>query len=148
MRTWSFAVIITLIGMLSAAAQVSDRGTREEAKAMAIKAAQYLKEAGPDTAFAAFSAKDGPWHDRDLYVFVSDQSNKMFAHGSNPALVGRTMTTLRDADGKSVSAAISGVTDADWVDYKWQNPTTKAVEPKLTYVVRVGEYSVGVGAYK
>ena len=37
--------------------------------------------------------------------------------------------------------------DAGWVDFKWQNPLTKAVEPKSMYEVRVGEYVVGVGAY-
>ena len=58
------------------------------------------------------------------------------------------MTTWKDADGKAILAAISEVKDVGWVEYKWQNPTTKAIEPKITYIVRVGEYSVGVGAYK
>jgi len=40
------------------------------------------------------------------------------------------------------------VQDAGWVEYKWQNPVSKAIEAKATYVVRVGQYSVGVGAYK
>lgn len=40
------------------------------------------------------------------------------------------------------------VKDVGWVDYKWQNPVTKAIEAKATYMVRVGQLSVGVGAYK
>jgi cytochrome c len=37
--------------------------------------------------------------------------------------------------------------DRGWVDYKWQNPITKAVSHKTAYAVRVGDYVVGVGAY-
>ena len=48
--------------------------TPDEAKAMAIKAAEYLKVVGPDKAFPEFDAKDGPWHDRDLYVYVLDDT--------------------------------------------------------------------------
>ena len=33
-----------------------------------------------------------------------------------------------------------------WVNFKWQNPLTKAVEPK-TLQVRTGDYIIGVGAY-
>jgi cytochrome c len=148
MNIRSLLVIGVFTVFAGSVAMAADRGTPDEAKAMAIKAAQYLKDAGPEVAFAAFSAKDSPWHDRDLYVFVSDQANKMLANGSNPALVGRTMTTLKDADGKSIASEIVSVKDAAWIDYKWQNPVNKAIEPKVTYVVRVGDYSVGVGAYK
>ena len=115
---------------------------------MAVKAAQYLKEAGPDTAFAAFNDKAGPWHDRDLYVFVNDESCKTLAHGGNQALIGKTLAALKDVEGKPFIQDIAAVKDAGWVDYKWQNPVTKVIEPKVTYVVRVGQYSVGVGAYK
>jgi len=145
MKIRSLIVLIILTGMLGAA---GDRATPDDAKAMAIKAAQYLKEAGPDTAFAAFNAKDGSWHDRDLYVFVNDASSKTLAHGGNQALVGKTLATLKDVEGKAFMQEIAAVQDAGWVDYKWQNPVSKVIEAKVTYVVRVGQYSLGVGAYK
>jgi len=148
MKMTLLTVLVLLTSLFGTVAQAADRGSPEEARAMAIKAAQYLRDAGPDTAFPAFTAKDSPWHDRDLYVFVSDQSSKMFANGGNPALVGRTLPNVRDVDGKSIPAAMAAVKDAEWVEYKWQNPTTKEIESKVAYVVRVGEFSVGVGAYK
>jgi hypothetical protein len=43
---------------------------------------------------------------------------------------------------------MTDVTDQAWLDYKCQNPVSKAVTPKTSYVVRVGDYVVGVGAYK
>jgi len=121
--------------------------TPDEAKAMAIKAAAYLKSAGPEKAFPEFDAKDGPWHDRDLYVTVQDSKGVMLAHGTNPGLIGRSLIDLKDVDGKPFERDIVAITDTGWVSFKWQNPLTKAVEPKTNYEVRVGDYLVGVGAY-
>jgi signal transduction histidine kinase len=138
-----------LVTMLLAApmANAADQATPDEAKAMAIKAVEYLKSAGPEKAFAEFDAKDGRWHDRDLYVTVLDSNGVAVAQGNNPGLVGKSVIDLRDVDGKSFAREMIAVKDASWVNFKWQNPVTKAVEPKTSYEVRVGEYVVGVGAY-
>jgi signal transduction histidine kinase len=134
--------------LLAPVAQAADQATPADAKAMATKAADYLKSAGPDKAFAAFDAKDNStWHDRDLYVTVEDDKGVLVAHGTNPGLIGRPMLNLRDVDGKPFNQEIQAIKDAGWVSYKWQNPVTKAVEAKTAYEVRVGEYIVGVGAY-
>ena len=136
------AVLIAPAGALAA-----DRATPEEARAMAVKAADYLRSVGPEKAFAEFSTKDGPWHDRDLYVSVEDAKSVLMAHGGMPSLVGRSMVDLKDVDGNSISGQIQAVQDVGWIHYKWMNPVTKAVEPKTAYEVRVGEFVVGVGAY-
>jgi cytochrome c len=134
---------LLLVPMAHAAGQA----TPDEAKAMAVKAAEYLKSAGPDKAFPDFDAKDGSWHDRDLYVYVLDNNGVMLAHGSNPGLIGKTVLEVKDVDGKPMTRETLAVKDAGWVNFKWQNPLTKAVEPKVVYVVRVGDYFVEVGAY-
>jgi hypothetical protein len=129
------------------AALAAGQATPDEAKAMAVKAADYLKSVGPDKAFPEFDAKDGPWHDRDLYVTVQDSKGVMVAHGTNAGLIGKSMLDLRDVDGKLFNRDIQAIKDTGWIDFKWQNPLTKAVEPKTMYEVRVGDYIVGVGAY-
>jgi cytochrome c len=138
-----------LVTMLLAApmANAAGQATPDEAEAMAIKAAEYLKSAGSEKAYAEFDAKDGRWHDRDLYVTVLDSNGVAVAQGNNPGLVGKSVIDLRDVDGKSFAREMIAVKDASWVNFKWQNPVTKAVEPKTSYEVRVGEYVVGVGAY-
>jgi len=138
-----------LLSMLFSASTVlaADYASPDEAKAMAIKAADYLKANGPEKSFAAFQEKGGPFHDRDLYVFVEDSKGTMVSHGTNPGLIGKSMLPLRDVDGKAFNVEMQAVTDTGWVEYKWQNPQTKAVEPKKAYIVRVDEYIVGVGAY-
>jgi hypothetical protein len=133
--------------LLAPAVYAAGQATPDDAKAMAIKAAEYLKSAGPDKAFPEFDAKDGPWHDRDLYVTVQDSNGVMVAHGTNAGLIGKPMLDLRDVDGKAFNREIHEIKDTGWVNFKWQNPLTKAVEPKTMYEVRVGEYIVGVGAY-
>ena len=71
----------------------------------------------------------------------------MVAHGTNPGLVGRSVLELKDVDGKPFNHEVQAVKDTAWIEYKWQNPISKAVETKRQYTIRVGEYVVGVGAY-
>ncbi len=147
MRSVRSMLLLALPLVTIAAAWAGDKATPDEAKAMALKAAEFLKSAGPDKAFAAFDAKDGPWHDRDLYVTVEDSKGVMVAHGTNPGLIGKSMLELKDVEGKPFNHEIQAITDTGWVNYKWQNPMTKAVEAKTAFEVRVGEYIIGVGAY-
>ena len=89
------------------------QATPDDAKAMAIKAADYLKSVGPEKALSEFSAKDGPWHDRDIYVTVQDSKGVMVAHGTNPGLIGKSMIDLKDVDGKAFNRDILAIKDWD-----------------------------------
>lgn len=139
--------VLLAIGISWSAAFAGDRATPDQAKAMAEKAAAYLKENGPEKAFAAFRAPDGGFRDGDLYVTVQDSKGNMVCHGTTPALEGKNMLGLKDVDGKAFNVEIQAVKDTGWVEFKWINPVSKAVEPKKNYEIRVGEYLVGVGAY-
>jgi signal transduction histidine kinase len=135
--------------LLAVAAKADGQATPDDAKAMATKAAEYLKTVGPDKAFPEFDAKDNTtWHDRDLYVTVVDSKGVAVAHGSSPGLIGKPVVDLKDVDGKPFIREMQAIEQVGWVDYKWQDPLTKAVEPKTVYVVRTGDYVVGVGTYK
>jgi cytochrome c len=140
-------VALTFALLSASVAFAAGQATPDEAKAMAIKAAAYLKSAGPDKAFPEFSAKDSAWHDRDLYVIVQDSKGNMVAHGTNPGLIGKSVLDLKDVDGKPFNRETQAIKDDGWINFKWQNPVTKTVEAKTQYIVRVGEYLVGVGAY-
>jgi signal transduction histidine kinase len=137
---------VALLAMSSAYAE--ERATLDEAKAMAIKAAEYLQAVGPEKAFPEFDAKNNAtWHDRELYVIVQDDTGMMVAHGTNPGMIGKSMLDLKDVDGKPFNRETQAIKDAGWVEFKWKNPVTSAVEPKKQYIIRVGHYLVGVGAY-
>jgi cytochrome c len=140
-----FGIAIALLWAPSVWA--AGQGTAEEARAMVDKAAAYLKSAGPDKALAEFNAKDGPWHDRDLYVTVADATGIARANGSNPGLVGKSVLDLKDPDGKPFLRETLEIKDTGSVTYRWLNPMSHSIEPKTIYVVHVDDYTVGVGAY-
>ena len=129
-------------------ASAQDRARPEEAKEMCEKAAAYITENGMDKARDAFQTKGGDWYDRDLYVFVFNAEGVTQAHGAKEALVGKSLINLRDVDGKEFVKAFVSTSDRGWVDYKWQNPVNNKVEEKTSYIIKTGQYFVGVGAYK
>ena len=116
--------------------------TKEEAQAMANKAADFLQKEGPDKAFAAFNKGD-EWRDRDLYVFVIHKTGTWRATPMRPEDIG----TKRDLDKPDVQAILA-IDKSGWVDYKFKSPADNQEHDKSSYIVRVGDFLVGAGAYK
>ncbi|MBR0828618.1 cache domain-containing protein [Bradyrhizobium manausense] len=141
-------VLLTVILMSVFPAGADDRATTDEAKVMAVKAAAFIKDDGEEKAFAAFNQAGGQFHDRDLYVFVLDGKGLMKAHGASAALIGKDTSNLKDVDGKPFVKEFLAVKGEGWIDYKWRNPQTNAVEPKSAYIIEYPNGFVGVGAYK
>jgi signal transduction histidine kinase len=115
------------------------------------KGVAYIKANGKEKAFAEFTDTKGKFIDRDLYIFVVDFKGLTLAHGGNPKLVGKDMSELKDSDGKFFIKAfieLAKTKGSGWVDYKWQNPVTKNIEPKSTYIQRYEDYFLGCGIYK
>jgi len=138
---------VLALSVMPSLAWAAGQATPDEAKAMAVKAAGFLKSEGPAKALAAFNQPTGPWHDRDLYVTVQDGKGVMVAHGTNPGLVGRSVLDLKDVSGKPFNREVQAIKTDGWVSYQWQDPLTKSVKTKTAYELRVGEYIIGVGAY-
>jgi cytochrome c len=145
------AMLIVTTGATLVRADTSN-GTAEDAKAMVERAVTHLKQAGPEKAFADFGdSANKDFHDRDLYVFVRSMDGNTVAHGVNKGMIGHTSLDLKDADGKLYNKEMIDLANAKgegWVDYRWVNPVNKKIEPKSSYIVKVGEYVVGAGFYK
>jgi hypothetical protein len=140
-----------LVAVLVCAAPVfaGDYGTKEEAKALCEKAAALIKEKGPEAAFAKFNSPDGGFVDRDLYVFVLDKQGVFAAHGFKPALLNKSGMEFKDPSGYQFIKAMVEVKDSAWIDYKWPSPEDPTrLADKSTYMLRSGDYVVGVGYYK
>lgn len=145
-----FAPVTVFLGLLALATAVdaADRGTAQEARALLDKAIAAYRHDGPQKTFAEISKIKGRFVDRDLYVFVFSPSKKIVAHGANPNLIGTEASALTDVDGKKFGLDFLRATAAGvWVDYKWENPVTKTVEAKSSFVKKVGGYIFGVGFY-
>jgi cytochrome c len=141
------ALILTLGLYFGNVALAGGKGTTQEAKAMAEKAADLLRKEGPESAYASFSKAGGPFLDRDLYVFVWDSTGKCVFNAGLPAIVGKTLIDLKDPDGVAFVRSFIEVKDAGWVEFKGSNPATQKIERKANYIVAVGDLRVGVGAF-
>ena len=141
-------LIVAIAVALSSAALADERATQDEAKAMALKAVEYIKSAGPEIAYKAFTERAPGWADRDLYVFVVRDDGLTVAHGGSAVLVGKNLSNLKDVDGKPFILECLAMKAPGWVEYKWRNPQSQAVETKSSYVIPFNDTVVGVGAYK
>ena len=134
-------------------ALAQDRGTGDEAKSMVAKGLAHVKAVGTAKAFEEFSAKDGKWTNKDLYIVVIGFNGEVLAHGTNKALIGKTMMEVKDANGKAFTRdmiELAKSKGSGWTDYMFTNPATKKVEPKSTYSERIPGFDglLGVGIYK
>jgi hypothetical protein len=145
------AVATSLAALVSMPSFAAERGTPEEAQAMVKRAVAYYKSNGLEKSIAAFqSAEPGPFRDRDLYVFMIDPTGVTLANGGNPRLVGKQVIDLKDADGKEFVkeyVKIGQTTKVGKVSFKYLNPMTKAIEPKVAFVEWIGDVMIASGAY-
>jgi len=136
---------VVAVGYYSPAASI------ELAKSLLWRAVHQLKQDGK-TAFERFNRLDGGFVTDDLYVFVIGiEDGLVHAHGGSPRQVGRDATVLVDANGRNFGNEMIELArsqgEAD-IRYAWRNPVSGKVERKHSYIVRVGDYLVGVGAYE
>ena len=137
--------VFLVMGLVSYSAAA---GTPDEAKKMVENAAAFYKANGLDKAIVAFNDPKGQFRKDDLFIFMLDMNGKCYAHIS---LAGKNLDGLQDSDGKffvkeQIAIAKKG---SGWVDYKFTNPTTKKIQQKTSFIMRVDDnHYVGCGAFK
>ena len=149
------AILLLLFVSLSALgfpAGAAEFGTRDEAVAMVKRVQVMFKAAGAEATFKAVSDKSvAEFHDRDLYPFIYDFAGVNVAHGARPALIGKSLISLKDQEGKFLVRDMLDIAKTQgkgWYDYKWPNPLNNKIEDKSSYVEKMGDYWVGVGVYR
>jgi cytochrome c len=147
-------VVGTIVGfalVAAGAAFAADRGSADEAKALALKAAALFEAKGP-AAIDAFNETKDSFVDRDLYVTVTDQQGIVRASsGPSARLIGKNTWDAEDPDGKKYVQEFWKVTDGGdgqgWLTYKYVDPFTKKIARKKTFVRRIGDYVLTCGSY-
>jgi cytochrome c len=131
---------------------VASNANKDEALAMVKKGVAFIKANGVDKGYTTISDKAGPFTDRDLYLVVYGLDGKCLAHGANPKQIGRDLMDLTDVDGKyfvKERVALAKSKPAGfWQEYKFTNPVTKKVEPKIMYCEKLGDTAVCGGVYQ
>jgi hypothetical protein len=138
------------------AQQANSHGTREEAKAMLLKAVAAVK-VDKTKAVDMFNKGEGGFLDRDLYVFCANLSDGKIVAQGNPnskQILGQDQRTLKDATGKPFGSELYAagkkpegqITEVSYMFVR-PGPDTKPV-PKVSLVTKAGDLSCGVGYYK
>ncbi len=134
-------------------AWAQERGSKEEAKTLVEAAVAHVKKVGVEKAYKDFSTDKATWTKKDLYVFAFDMEGNTLAHGANEKLIGKNLSKMVDASGKSTTQAFANTVKtkgSGWHDYDFAHPVTKKTEAKTSYVQGLpgGQAYVGVGVYR
>lgn len=143
---------VALAALAAAPVLAQERGTKEEAKAMADAAVEHIKKVGAEKAYKDFNTDKANWVKKDLYVIAQDDKAVFLVHGVNEKLIGKDMSAVKDVNGKPLSAGLIAMANkgGGWYDYDWPDPVTKKISAKSTYVRKLpqGEGFIGVGVYR
>ena len=147
----SIATLALALAISAPAFGAGEHATKDEAQAMVKKGVAFIKANGVEKGYAEVSNKAGSFVDRDLYLVVYGLDGKCLAHGANPKQIGRDLIDLTDVDGKyfvkeRVSMAMTKPAGF-WQEYKFTNPVSKKIEPKVMYCEKLGEAAVCGGVY-
>lgn len=135
--------------LLQAFALSASANEKDDAVKMVNDAAAYVQQHGKDKAVADINA--GKFVKGEIYVFAYDLNAVMLAHPKNAKLIGKNLMDTPDAEGKMFRKEIIEMAKSKgngWVDYMYKNPETSKIEPKTTYLKKVGEMVLCAGVYK
>lgn len=112
-----------------------------------------MKANGKEKAVVQFNNPKGPFVKSDLYVFFQDFDGVILANGGNPKLTGQNHSLFKGSSGRSFvkdMIEVAKIKGSGTVEYNWTNPTTKKIQPKITYLKRVGGTMtfIGCGVWK
>ncbi len=122
-----------------------------DAIAIVEKGLSYVQKNGKDALIKEVNNKNPEFIKGDIYLYVRAMDGTVLAHPINPKLVGKNMVTLPDGNGKLFRKEIIELAQSKgkgWVDYRYNNPVTKEMEDKSTYIVRSGDVILEAGIYK
>ena len=141
-----------LLCLAFATAGAATEPTEKDAIAMVERGASYMKVHGKEELIKKIALKDPDFVQGSLYLYMRDiKSGVLLAHPINPAIVGKDLVDVPDANGKVYRREIierAQKQGKGWVDYMYKNPTNGKLEPKTTYFMRVGEIVLEAGIYK
>ncbi len=146
------ACFLALLLTTALPAVAEQQTSPDEAKALALQAADLIVAKGLDGARTVLH-EEGQFKHGELYVNVINTAGTWLVYPPTPTSEGRSVLEVQDATGKFLVRDIiktAGEQGEGWVEYRWANPATKKVGPKVSYVKSVPgtDLIVYVGVYK
>jgi cytochrome c len=140
--------LVLLIGLATVLPAWADDPA--DVESLVTGACNLFAEEGKEAALKAINSKQGPFIKGDLYVFaVKTTDNVVLAHPYEHSVRGVCLNDLEDAAGMKVFRKFQELAEqkgGGWLQYMWSKPGSKDPSPKRTYVKRVPNEDVYVGA--
>jgi signal transduction histidine kinase len=139
---------VTLICFTNGPACADDK---ETAVKMVKAAVAYIAAHGEEKGLDALNNPNGEFVKGELYVFAYDMNGVLLANSFRQNLLGQNLLDVPDSSGKKFRREIielAKTKGSGWVDYSYQNPKTKQLEQKTTYLEKVGDLVVCCGVFK
>jgi len=153
MRLLRIAVVavLSVFTATSVAHAQAKNPTQDEIKALVVKAADLVAAKGIDEASKAFQT-EGEFKYGEVYINVIDTQGNWVVFPPKPENKGKSILNFVDEDGKELGKDIlnAGLKGEGWTEYRWKNPASNTIRPKITYVKHVPgkDFIVYSGIYK
>ena len=132
-------LVLLFVLTLPLAARAQDKIDPLMVRALTLKAVTLLADEGVEAARSRFHAQ-GEFRFGEIYVNVIDLNGAWVIYPPAPKNEGKSVLNVTDSDGKLLVKEIIKVAEDQgegWVEYRWLNPASNRIEPKLTFVKRV-----------
>lgn len=143
-------MLVAMVALFTINAWADELATKEECVVKCHEAAAMINSQGLDAAIAALSDSKGPFIWKDSYVFLMNLDGKMLAHPFQPELTKKDHVLLMtDPTDKALFVHFVNLArnvGHGWVEYMWPKPGKSTPSKKLTYIYRVPDQELFVGA--
>jgi len=150
----SLTLFTLVLAMLAAVPAMADEtASKEECVIKCREAAAMINSQGLEKAVQKIGDQNGPFVWKDSYVFLMDMKGKMLAHPFKPELTKKEHCLLiTDPTGKALFVHFVNLARSSgegWVEYMWPKPGKDTPRKKITYIYRVpnSDLFVGAGVY-
>ena len=150
MTKFHIATIVTVILCFTVVVGAQQAATKEECVVKSHEAAALITAKGLDEAIKQINDPKGPFVWKDSYVFLMNLEGKMLAHPMQPELTKLPhCLLLTDPTDKALFVSFVNLAKTvghGWVEYMWPRPGQKWPSKKITYIYRVPNTDLFVGA--
>jgi cytochrome c len=150
MKKVLFTAIIFMLVFSTVNSFAGKAATKDECVVKSHEAAALVNSAGVDAAIKAINDPKGSFVWKDSYVFMMDMNGKMLAHPMQPELLKQKhLLLMTDPMDKALFVHFVNLAKNvghGWVEYMWPKPGKTSPSKKLSYIYKVPNQDVFVGA--
>lgn len=147
----SFTTVVILI-IIAGIVELNPVDSFSETSDMAVNLVNDAIDLYDDIGTKAFSRinVDPEFQGIELYVYVvRDSDGIIVAHGNDKSLIGKSMDTITDSEGKNIRDIIhnSDSEDGIWVEYVSKDPANKEFLPESVWIKKHDGYIFASGIF-